>query len=196
MKNTENLFYYTGANPTVDLVIINPNQEILLIKRSSTSPACADMWALPGGFIDTTSKKNESWKPTYETSEQAALRELKEETNLSLTNPKLYSLGIYEGNNRDPRDNEIAWSKSHAFLHIISKLDYESQIDSIIGLDKNETSDVKWTSIEEIKNVNLAFDHNQIVKKGIQLSKVIDTNQSLHEKMKNLYTISAKLVSI
>jgi ADP-ribose pyrophosphatase YjhB (NUDIX family) len=52
-----NKYYYKGANPTVDLIIVNPEGEILLIKRSDTAEACPDMWAIPGGFINTDAKK-------------------------------------------------------------------------------------------------------------------------------------------
>jgi len=132
MKNS---YYFKGANPTVDLIVKNHLNEILLVKRKSTVEACPNMWALPGGFIDTEASKGEVWKEGFETSEQASLRELLEETNLKLDNPILSFVGIFEGNFRDPRDNEISWSKSHAFYYEIDKNVFESQKNNLKGMD-------------------------------------------------------------
>ena len=162
-----NPYYYKGANPTVDLIIINPHNQILLIKRSDTSPACPGMWAIPGGFIDTDAKKNEYWKEGLETPELAAIREVKEETNLKLDNPELKFIGIFEGNNRDPRDNQESWSKSYAFIHVIPKDVYEEQKDKIIGLD--DASSAEWKNIDDIKNMKLAFDHSLILNEGLKI---------------------------
>ena len=45
--------YFDGPNPTVDLIILNHENKVLLIKRASTAEACPAMWALPGGFVDS-----------------------------------------------------------------------------------------------------------------------------------------------
>lgn len=162
----KNPYYYIGANPTCDLIIINPENKILLIKRSENAVACPSQWALPGGFIDTESKPHTTWQPGKETPEEAALRELKEETNLELSKEQvIHPVGIYEGNQRDPRDNEISWSKSHAFLAFIDENTYLTQKDKIIGLDDAEDAD--WKTIEEIKKMNLAFDHLKIITDGL-----------------------------
>lgn len=161
----KNPYYYKGANPTVDLIVVNPEEKILLIKRSQTAAACPGMWAIPGGFIDTDAKKNDPWKEGLETPEQAAIRELKEETNLTLVDSKILFVGCFEGGQRDPRDNEESWSKSHAFIYEIPKHTYESQKDKLIGLDDAE--DVDWKSIEDINEIKLAFDHNKILEEGL-----------------------------
>lgn len=38
----KNQHYYLGENPTVDLIVVNPKQEILMIRRSSKSNVPAD----------------------------------------------------------------------------------------------------------------------------------------------------------
>jgi ADP-ribose pyrophosphatase YjhB (NUDIX family) len=77
-----NPYFYEGENPSVDLIIINPLNEILLIKRSSSAEACPGMLALPGGFIDSKAQSGSYWQEDLETPKMAALRELAEETNL------------------------------------------------------------------------------------------------------------------
>lgn len=163
----KNPYYYKGANPTVDLIIVNPEKKILLIKRNEDASACPGMWAIPGGFIDTEAKRDDYWKDGLESPEQAAVRELKEETNLALVNPKLSFIGCFEGNNRDPRDNEESWSKSHAFIYEIPAEIYEAQKSKIKGLD--DAQDADWKSIEELKELSIAFDHYQIIEAGINM---------------------------
>jgi len=71
--------------PTVD-VIIHSDEGVLLIKRKNPPPG----WAIPGGFIDAG-----------ETAEEAAVREMKEETGLHVILTDL--LGVYSAPKRDPR---------------------------------------------------------------------------------------------
>lgn len=165
----KNPYYYLGANPTVDLVIYNPLLEkFLLILRSDTAAACPNMWALPGGFIDTLAKRGEIWKEGLETPEQAALRETKEEASLHLPpETQILPIGIYEGNMRDPRDNEQSWSKSHAFFYHIPESLYLAQKDNIRGMD--DAKDCMWMTLAEIQSLDLAFDHKKIIMDGIAL---------------------------
>lgn len=176
----KNPYYYKGVNPTVDLIIVNPEGKILLIKRKDAAAACPGMWAIPGGFIDTEAKKDESWKEGLETPEQAAVREVKEETNLDLVSPKLEFIGAFEGSGRDPRDNSQSWSKSYAFIHVIPNDIYEAQKDKIKGLDDAEDAD--WKSLEEISNLDIAFDHKRIIALGV--SRISLTKDHKKPKMK------------
>lgn len=161
----KNPYYYIGANPTVDLVIMNHLDEILFVQRAEKSEACPLMLAFPGGFVDTTAKRNEVWLPGLETEEQAAKREVKEETNLDLKDVKVYHIGVYEGNNRDPRDNEVSWSKSNAFFY---KMDEETfnKIKAIMKPDdgvEGEIAKLDWKPALEALQTPLAFDHNKIL---------------------------------
>lgn len=76
--------------PTVD-IIIEYNEGIVLIKRKNLPQG----WAIPGGFVEY----NESL-------EAAALREAKEETNLTIFNLKqFHAYSVWE---RDPRGHTIS----------------------------------------------------------------------------------------
>ena len=87
-KTTDKL-WYSGANYTVDSVVIT-RDSLLLIQRSDNGK-----WALPGGFIDAD-----------ETALAAGRRELFEETGLALDeNPT----EIYRGPVDDPRSTPSAW---------------------------------------------------------------------------------------
>ncbi len=79
-----------GPVPTVD-IIIEVGERIVLIRRKHPPPG----WAIPGGFIDQGEK-----------AEDAAIREAREETGLSVTLTAL--LGVYSDPARDSRRHTIS----------------------------------------------------------------------------------------
>jgi 8-oxo-dGTP diphosphatase len=132
----ENL-YSNPPNPssTVDL-IVQKNNEILLIKRKYDP--FKEMWALPGGFIDYGK----------ETLEEAAIRELKEETGLLVKTNDLKLSGVYSSPNRDPRRHII----SHAFA-----VEY---FNGKIKAD-DDAKEARFFSLDNLPE--LAFDHDRII---------------------------------
>lgn len=152
-------YWYKGMNPTVDNVILKKTSnsyEVLLIKRAGKVEQ--GKWALPGGFIDTNSKKGEEWKSGRETPRQAAIRELQEETGLYVQSlsSMIKEVGVYEGNNRDPRDTKDSWSRSYAFVLLLPD-DFSTKNISA----RDDASDAKWFDIKNLPS--LAFDHSTII---------------------------------
>jgi 8-oxo-dGTP diphosphatase len=159
-------YWYVGMNPTVDNVILRKtpdSYEVLLIKRAGKVEQ--GKWALPGGFIDTNSKKGEAWKPGRETPKQAAVRELEEETGLYVQSlaGMVKEVGVYEGNNRDPRDTNDSWSRSYAFVLLLPNNFSTKNISA-----KDDAADAKWFDIKSLPT--LAFDHSTII--GDALTKI------------------------
>lgn len=165
-------FYRPGANPTVDLVVKyndGKTTKVLLIKRGATAKAEANKWALPGGFHDSNEPIGKPWKPGRETAEQAAIRELTEETGLYIANVKglvsrMKKVGVYEGDGRDPRDNKESWSKSTVFTIELTPED-GVKFDSVGGQDDAE--DAKWFNENDLPE--LAFDHKKIINKALKI---------------------------
>lgn len=137
---------------TVDCVIFGtiPNQEteVLLIQRKSEP--FQGKWALPGGFIDEN-----------ENAEQAAKRELLEETGLEQEN--IYQFYTFSTPGRDPR----GWTVSVAYWALVNKHDCQVQA----GDDAQE---VDWFPISKLPE--LAFDHDEILKKAIQILQMETPN--------------------
>ena len=77
---------YSNPFPTADVVIYDPELGIALVERGKEPFGLA----LPGGFIEEG-----------ESAEQAAIREMKEETSLDVD--LLGILGVYSNPDRDPR---------------------------------------------------------------------------------------------
>lgn len=131
--------YVSKIFVTVDVLVINNlTNEILLIKRGNEP--FKDCWALPGGFVD----ENEDL-------EQAARRELFEETNIEAG--EMAQIGAFGKPNRDPRGHMI----SVAYKTVL--------IDNQIIKAKDDAKEVKWFNINDLPK--LAFDHLEIIKTGI-----------------------------
>ena len=140
-------FTYKFPRPalTVDCLIIDdraPEIKILLIKRDN--PPFEATWALPGGFVEM-----------HETLNNAALRELEEETGIK--GIKLEQLYTFDAINRDPRGRTI----SVVFLgYIINDPEIRASSDA---------REVKWFFIKNLPT--LAFDHKEIIEFGIGKGK-------------------------
>ncbi len=125
---------YKNPAPTTNIVIIK-DDKVCLVKRK-IEPYRGRI-ALPGGFVDYG-----------ETVEGAAIRESKEETGLDV---KLINiLGVFSEPNRNP-------SK-----HTISTVFVAEPFSFILhGDDEGEPF---WEDLEKAENIELAFDHNLILK--------------------------------
>lgn len=124
---------------TVDILVINNfTDEILLIKR--LNDPFKDCWALPGGFVD----ENEDL-------EEAAHRELREETNLEIE--ELYQIGAYGKPGRDPRGHMVS----------IAYLGYSEDKTTIKAMD--DAKEIKWFKLSKLPE--LAFDHLEIIENTI-----------------------------
>lgn len=128
-------------NVTVDVVVVDRGplgyDNILLIQRKNEP--FKDHWALPGGFVDLG-----------ETTVQAAVRELREETGLVLSQEALFLLGVFDRPGRDPRAPIISivfktWG--HAF---------DVQI-----LAGDDAKSVRWWPVDALPP--LAFDHAEVI---------------------------------
>ena len=157
----EQPFWRPGANPTVDNIILCAGQ-VLLIQRSLDNDACPGQWALPGGFHDTQAPMGEPWSPGLESAQQAALRELAEETGLSLyeMEDRMEYVGFFQERSRDARNSQMAWSVSNVFLLRVP----EQWMDRIQAGD--DARDARWFSVEEIGSMALAFDHRDMLKRA------------------------------
>ena len=143
-------YKYPRPAVTADCVVIaNELQpKVLLIQRGNEPfKGC---WAFPGGFMDMD-----------ETTEHCAVRELKEETGLAVSD--LHQIGTYSKIDRDPRGRTI----SVAYLVII-----DSPVE-VTGQD--DATKAKWFPITNLPH--LAFDHFDIMQDALRIYNTMQINE-------------------
>jgi 8-oxo-dGTP diphosphatase len=129
---------YRNPTPTVD-TIIQRDSWILLVKRRNDP--FKGYLVLPGGFV------NEG-----ERVEDAAKREVKEETSLNIE--LLDILGVYSDPIRDPRGHMM----STVFIAKIS-----SNNEKVDAVAQDDAAAIEWISLEVINTRNVGFDHKRII---------------------------------
>jgi 8-oxo-dGTP diphosphatase len=123
------------------VIILNKNK-ILLGKRASNSPLYPGLWGLPGGLVEKG-----------EQIETASKREVKEELGIKIKILKR-SQNIF--------DQNIHFRK--VSIRAINIPVY-AKITQGVPKPKDETSDVRYFSPDEIKKIKLAYNHKEILKK-------------------------------
>ena len=129
---------HKNPTPTVD-TIIQRDSKVLLVERKK-DPFKQKM-VLPGGFV------NEG-----ERVEDAAIREVKEETSLDIELDNI--LGVYSDPFRDPRGHIM----STVFIGKIS--DKSIKKEPIAG---DDAATIKWVDLESIEEESFGFDHKKIL---------------------------------
>ena len=136
------IYEYPRPAVTADCVVITKGKEpkVLLIQRGHEPfKGC---WAFPGGFMNMD-----------ETTEQCAVRELKEETGLKVSN--IRQIGAYSKVDRDPRGRTV----TVAYLALIDNAE------KVKGLD--DAAKAQWFSLSQLPK--LAFDHEDVMADALKL---------------------------
>ncbi|MBI4010319.1 MAG: NUDIX hydrolase [Candidatus Aenigmarchaeota archaeon] len=123
-----------GFGMTAD-IIVERNNEIVLIKRMNEP--YKGSWEIPGGFVEED-----------ETVEEAALREVTEETSLKVKLKEI--LGVYSDVNRDSR------GRVATVVFITEAVGGKLKASS-------DAEDAKWFDVDEIDADSLGFDHPKIL---------------------------------
>ena len=132
-------YRYPRAALTVDTVVFGHGPSgvhVLLIQRARDPFQGA--WALPGGFVEID-----------ETLEQAARRELAEETGVRL--PQVDQLRAFDALNRDPRERVISVA-------------YTAQVELAAHTPQagDDAQEARWFHLAALPE--LAFDHAEVLR--------------------------------
>jgi 8-oxo-dGTP diphosphatase len=136
----------------VDVVLLTIRQgrlSVLLIERGLHP--FKDAWALPGGFLRVT-----------ETTEEAARRELQEETRIGVVQ-HLEQLRTFDAIDRDPRMRVL----SVAYLGMMPDLPLPTA--------GSDAANARWWAVEDLdltqEEDRLAFDHAAIIAEGVERAR-------------------------
>jgi len=146
MHTNKHCYQYPRPALTVDIVLFGfdeGNLKVLLIQRDL--PPFEDQWALPGGFVRVE-----------ETVEEAARRELQEETGVKdVFLEQLYTFGRVD---RDPRERVV----SVAHYALVTLVDHAVKA-------ATDARNAAWFAVDETPS--LAFDHAEILQKALSRLK-------------------------
>lgn len=134
---------YKIPSITTDIFIFDENFNFILIKRKNDP--YKDCWALPGGFVEYG-----------ESVESAAVREAKEETSIDVELKDL--VNVYSKPDRDPRGHTIT-------IAFTAKGNFSD------GKADDDASDIAIFSLEKLDEIDIAFDHEQIIQDCLNKAK-------------------------
>lgn len=129
-------YKYPHPAVTADCIVMTRDNQVLLIQRKNEP--CQGQWAFPGGFMNID-----------ETAEAAAVRELQEETGITLSETDIFQVGAYTAVDRDPRERVIT-------------IAYLAEIDAPVPVKgSDDAARAKWFPLDALPP--LAFDHAEIL---------------------------------
>ena len=132
------MYTYKYPHPavTADCIVMTRDNQVLLIQRKNEP--CLGQWAFPGGFMNID-----------ETAEAAAVRELQEETGITLSETDIFQVGAYTAVDRDPRERVIT-------------IAYLAEIDAPVPVKgSDDAAHAQWFPLDALPP--LAFDHAEIL---------------------------------
>lgn len=139
---------------SVDIVVftvIDTDLKVLLIRRAAAPHEGA--WALPGGFVRVSDGPDQG-----ESLDQAAHRELSEETGLPQGSAFLEQLYTFGEPGRDPRTRVI----TVAYYALV-----RSDLVTLVRAG-TDAAEARWCSINSERPSKLAFDHDMILDRALE----------------------------
>ena len=133
---------YIMPSTTAGAILINEDNKVLLTRRNITP--FKDYWCLPGGHIDE-----------FETAEQAAIREVKEETGLDFDPQFLCYM-----------DEIFRELKVHKVVIM-----FYGHAKGTVETDPVEVSGAGWYSFKEALSLDLAFEHRKVLELYLEKKK-------------------------
>lgn len=116
----------------VRVILVNPQKEMLLVKQASRG-----LWQFPGGLLDAG-----------ESVEKAALRELREETNISSRRAKLVHTEI------------ISLETLHETIYCLS---VKTKRDMTPKPDGKEICAIRWIPLQKINKLRLTVTTRRLL---------------------------------
>lgn len=139
------VFWYSRSVAGVIVVFAeNKYGEICILanKRGQGCPDFVGYWCCPCGYLDFN-----------ESIEDAVIRECREETGITLNKKDVHFIN-YSDSLEENNQNVV-----FRFVAVLPKTVKTSNIEN----EKDETEEIKWIPLTEVKNYNWAFKHDELI---------------------------------
>jgi bifunctional NMN adenylyltransferase/nudix hydrolase len=140
---------YPPIFSTADAVVIQSGHVLMIRRRAEPGRG---LWALPGGYVNANTDKSV---------EDAAIRELREETQIKVPAPVLRGnikdSRVFDAIDRSPRGRII----THAFKIVLP----DGELPRVKGSDDAEKA--RWVPIAEVRSEECFEDHYEMVQWAI-----------------------------
>ena len=137
--------HWISRSPAVAALILTSDDHVLAVKRGKGAATHQGLWCFPCGYLEYD-----------ETLKQACVRELLEETNLSI---EKNAFKFYEIDD-DPKN--FNQNVSIIFYVKLNKSHECYDVSPGTGGEPDEIEEAKWIPFEEIGNYKWAFKHDEI----------------------------------
>lgn len=163
---------------TVDVVVLTIVDTVLrvLLVRRDRAPF-RDSWALPGGFL----RVGASAEAQGESLDEAAQRELAEETGLPEGRVWLKQFGAFGEPGRDPRTRVV----TVAYCALVRP--------TLVPLVRGggDAAEAAWYAVDVLDELGLAFDHHQIVQSALSyIAAELERTPIAFELVPETFTVS------
>ena len=136
------------------LTRINDQWCVLANQRGEGTPDFQGCWNVPCGYLDYN-----------ETTKQAAIREVYEETGVQLPNATFW------GFEDDPEENRQNVTFRYYTIIEDPQPSFISLSTEALGGEENEVSSVAWIPLDVIADFDWAFDHDILI---VELQEILD----------------------
>ena len=127
--------------------VIVKNDQILVVRRAN--PPLQGQWSIPGGLVDTG-----------ETTREAVIREIREETTLNIEPVELVE--VFERILRD--------SDSRVQYHFVV-IDYLCRLVSGEPHAGTDVSEIRWARFEELNGLGITSETTSVIRKGLDAAR-------------------------
>ena len=138
------MYSYKYPHPAIAadcVVFVREGAEVKVLLIERRNAPCKGEWAFPGGFMNID-----------ETAEEAACRELEEETGLKVGSVR--QVGAFTAVDRDPRERVVS-------------ITYYAELPRVVAVSgSDDARNARWFSLNNLPK--LAFDHEMILQKALE----------------------------
>lgn len=127
--------------------VVIKDEQVLVVRRAN--PPLQGQWSIPGGLVETG-----------ETTREAVIREIREETGLTIKPLEL--IEVFERILRD--------SDSRVQYHFVV-IDYLCRIESGMLDPGSDVSEIRWAGFDELQVLGITPETRAVIEKGLNAAK-------------------------